>query len=105
MSQVKRLLAAMQSPTVRRVIMPQSVSDLINGKAKVLDESKFTELAKVQFYVDCIFKNTLPKPKLCPRGDLIRFVSFLTEDMFRSRGGVSICGASGADGVSGEDGV
>ena len=82
MSQLKRLLAAMQSTTVRRVIMPPSVSDLINGKAKVLDESKFTELVKVQFYNDCS-----PKRKRSSKADSVVFIAFRKEDIFESRGG------------------
>jgi len=72
--------------------MPKSVSDLINGKAKVLDQSKFTELVKCQFYNNIEKKKTeTAKETTCPKGDAVLFISFLKIDMFGSMEGVSIC--------------
>ena len=78
-SNLKRLLAAMQTASVEVLIMPEAIVELINSVADVLDVSKFTNLVKVRYY------NRLQKANLCRKGDSMLFVSFKKTDILNSK--------------------
>lgn len=79
-SNLKRLLAAMQTQWVEVLIMPGVIVELINSVADVLDVSNFTNLVKARYY-----NKPQRKKNLCPKGDSMLFVSFKKADVLKSK--------------------
>lgn len=84
---LKRFLAAMQSESVDILIMPESIVELINGLANVLDSRLATDLVKVRFFKSFnIPKNqSLGQRNLSLKGDSVLFKAYKKKEIIDSK--------------------